>query len=168
MKDYFGYFFTTASWWVCVLSGRYLEEDTQMLALAFFVLASLISHTLIYAKGSKAFAAFYGLFLLLGLTFDGLLLWRGHFTFTGTKLGLFPLWLLALWLVFPLNFLHTLKKFLDKPLVAMAFGLIGGPLAYKAGPAFEILYFDNKVLGAVSLFWGFYMLLACRLKRWLP
>ncbi len=168
MKNLFGILFTTVSWWVCVLSGRYLHEDTQLWVLAGFVLASLITHTIFYVEKSKSYALFYGLFLFLGLSFDGFLLWRGYFTFSGANLGLFPLWLLSLWLVFPLNFLHTLKKFLDRPLVAAAFGLIGGPLAYKAGPAFEILYFDNKVLGAVSLFWGLYMLLACRFKSWLP
>lgn len=170
MKNILGVIFTTLSWWVCVLSGRYLDESKQLLFLSFFVLFSLIFHSALYLKKSEAknFTLFYGLFLFLGLIFDGFLLWRGHFSFSGANLSIYPLWLLALWLVFPLNFLHTLKRFLNQPLLAIFFGLIGGPLAYKAGPAFGILNFENKVLGAVSLFWGLYMLLACRLRKWLP
>lgn len=167
MKNIIGIAYTTLSWWVCVLSGRYLSETQQYWALSLFVLLSLVGHGTFYTKSPKLFTRFYALFLLLGLIFDGYLLWRGHYTFNGAGLGPFPLWLLALWFVFPLNFLHTLKKFLNNPLLAAFFGLIGGPLAYKAGPAFGILFFENKILAVVSLFWGFYMLLACRFKKWL-
>lgn len=170
MKNILGILYTTLSWWVCVLSGRYLSESKQIILLSLFVLVSLIFHSIFYLKKyeAKSFTLFYSVFLFLGIAFDGFLLWRGHFNFSGASLGIFPLWLLSLWMVFPLNFLHTLKKFLNQPLVAIFFGLVGGPLAYKAGPAFGILNFENKVLGAVSLFWGLYMLLACRLKGWLP
>lgn len=167
MKNFFGIAFTTLSWWVCVLSARYLEDSQQMIALGSFVVLSLVLHGVFYVKRAKQFIQFYLRFLLMGLLFDGFLLWRGHFTFDGPSLGFFPLWLLALWLVFPLNFLHTLKKFVNKPLLAGFFGLIGGPLAYKAGPAFGILFFDNKILIPVAIFWATYMLIACRLKRWL-
>ena len=100
---------------------------------------------------------FYFLALGIGLLADGSLLALEHYQFSGTTVCLFPMWLLALWLVFPLNFLHTFQKFLEKPWLCFIFGAIGGPLAYKAGPAFEILKLSDQALYLVAVYWAFYM-----------
>ncbi len=164
MKNTIGFLFTSLSWWACVLSGKYLSNNSQLLVLGIFVLMSLIGHYLYYVEEKKSFILFYSIALTAGLLGDGLLFYTENFSFAGEKIGLYPTWLMALWLVFPLNFLHSLKKFLNKPLVAILFGIIGGPLAYKAGPAFGILELSENALYFVAIFWALYMGGACLLK----
>ncbi|MCF8059331.1 MAG: DUF2878 domain-containing protein [Bacteriovoracaceae bacterium] len=164
MKNTFGFIFTSLSWWICVLSGKYLTHNLQLIILSIFVIASLITHSIYYIEDKKSFTLFYLLALSFGLFGDGLLFYFEKFSFSGNKIGPYPVWLLALWLVFPLNFLHALKKFLFKPIMAILFGVIGGPLAYRAGPAFGILELGENALYYVALFWALYMGGACLLR----
>ena len=152
-----GIIFTTASWWACVLSAMYLSPTPQMIILGLFVVLSIVVHLKFYVGDLKKFLRFYMIGLGAGLLADGTLLYLGHYQHEEFALGLFPLWLLALWLVFPLNFLHTFQKFLEKPWLCLLFGAIGGPLAYKAGPAFGILSLSDEALYIIAVYWAFYM-----------
>ena len=142
----------------------YLDGTAQVIVLSTFVLASLFLHIKFYVNDTKTFFKFYLFFLTIGLFADGLLLLFKYYTFTGKGVGIFPLWLLALWFVFPLNFLHTFQKFLEKPWLCFLFGAIGGPLAYKAGPAFGILGLSEKTLFYVGWYWALYMVAASYFK----
>jgi hypothetical protein len=157
MKKTLGIVFTTISWWVCVLCAKYLSGTLQISILALFVILSLVFHLKYYVRDLKKFLPFYILALGVGLLADGTLLYTEHYSFTGTTVFYFPSWLLALWLVFPLNFLHTFQKFLEKPWLCFIFGALGGPLAYKAGPAFGILGLSDQVLYLIAVYWAFYM-----------
>lgn len=157
MLKTWGIIFTTISWWACVLSALYLPKMAQTIFLALFVLISLGLHLKFYVKNSKQFFTFYLLALTVGLLADGTLLYLGHYTPQQFSLGFFPLWLLALWFVFPLNFLHTFQKFLERPWLCFLFGAIGGPLAYKAGPVFGILELSEQALYLIAVYWAFYM-----------
>lgn len=163
MKKGFGIAFTTLSWWICVLTGRYLNESSQYMVLIPFVLVSIFIHWKYYQKSTPSFFYFYLSGILIGLGIDGLFVKMGFLIPTGESP--FPLWLLSLWLVFPLNFLHTLKSFTTKPLISGLFGLIGGPLAYKAGPAFGILELEGLWWVAEGAFWAFYMIAMGRIYQ---
>lgn len=52
-----------------------------------------------------------------------------------------PLWLLALWAQFATTFRYSFRRVLARPIAAMLFGALGGPLAFLAG----------ERLGAVAL-----------------
>lgn len=73
--------------------------------------------------------------LLLGLCIDSVHLHTGALRFADA--GPFPLlppfWLLVLWLQFATSLHYALAWLSGRPLVALAFGAIGGPLAYWAG-----------------------------------
>ncbi len=169
MKQGFGIAFTTLSWWVCVLTGKYIQESIQYYVLIPFVILSIAVHWKYYREKSSRFLLFYLSGVCLGLLFDGTLVSLKILEATGNNM--FPLWLLCLWLVFPLNFLHTLKTFTESKKMPLAglFGLIGGPLAYKAGPAFGILLLNGLWWLAEGFFWAFYMILMGYLYRtWKP
>ena len=73
--------------------------------------------------------------LLLGLCIDSVHLHTGALRFADA--GPFPLlppfWLLVLWLQFATSLHYALAWLSGRPLVALVFGAIGGPLAYWAG-----------------------------------
>jgi hypothetical protein len=156
-KKIFGSFFSFASWWICILGATYIPQKYKLLFFSLFALASLLTHSLWVLKGQKSFWPFYGLLLVLGLLGDSLLFRLGFFRGVGELPLYLPYWLIAMWVVFPLNFGHAFKKILEKPAIAFAFGILGAPLAYKAGPSFGILDLGPNALFAVSAFWAFFM-----------
>lgn len=167
-KKTIGFLFSCLSWWFCVLVGKYLDPYQQMAAFPIFILASFILHYSSYVEFPKPFTLFYILTLGLGLTADGLLLSFNQFSYQGPRLFQFPFWLLALWLIFPFNFLHSFRKFMKKPLLGIGFGIIGGPLAYSAGPKLGILELSPYALIYVGLFWGVYMGIVHWISKKLP
>lgn len=44
--------------------------------------------------------------------------------------GIAPIWILALWMGFALTFNHSLAYVMRRPLLAVLFGALGGPLSY--------------------------------------
>lgn len=167
-KDIIGILFSTISWWICVLGGKYLSPQIQLFSFGAFILLTFFLHFSLFVEFPKPFIFFYVVSVLFGLLGDGLLFAFSQFSFVGPKLGLFPYWLLTLWLIFPFNFLHTFKKFAEKPKLGIPFGIIGGPLAYAAGPKFQILELGNYSLIFVGVFWGVYMLYVHWMTRKFP
>lgn len=80
-----------------------------------------------------------------------------------------PLWILALWMGFALSFNHSAAYLLRRPTLAVAFGVIGGPLSYWiAQNAWGAIEFAQPVwpgLLVLGFMWGSAMALlsiACR------
>lgn len=167
-KGIIGFLFSALSWWVCVLGGKYLSPHQQMILFPLFIIGSFLLHYSLFVEFPKPFSLFYVLCLLLGLTADGLLLTFNQFSYEGPTLFYFPFWLLTLWLIFPFNFLHSFRKFTEKPMMGILFGVIGGPLAYSAGPKLEILNLAPYALIYVGIFWGIYMGFVYWITRKLP
>jgi hypothetical protein len=68
-----------------------------------------------------------------GLAIEGVLSTTGlarHAAATPALPGGAPLWLLAIWISFALTLRRSMRFLMDRPLAAVAFGAIGGPLAY--------------------------------------
>ena len=81
--------------------------------------------------------------IVIGGLFDQLMLISGLITYQshGWSNALAPAWILALWLGFTTTLNVSLRWMRGKSLVAILFGLMGGPLAYMGAAK----------LGAVSL-----------------
>ncbi|MCR9205126.1 MAG: DUF2878 domain-containing protein, partial [Halobacteriovoraceae bacterium] len=156
-KRIIGFLFSALSWWVCVLGGKFLTPYQQLAFFPLFIVFSFILHYSVYVEFPKPFTLFYILCIILGLTADGLLLTFELFSYKGPRLFQFPFWLFTLWLIFPFNFLHSFRKFTEKPVMGILFGIIGGPLAYSAGPKLEILNLAPYALIYVGVFWGLFM-----------
>jgi hypothetical protein len=58
-----------------------------------------------------------------------------------------PVWIWSLWAGFALTLNHSLSFLRDRPWIAAAFGLVGGPLAYwTAAGAFDAVSFGAPIL----------------------
>ena len=164
-QNNFGIAFSFASWWICILGATYIENSYKLVFFALFTLISILIHFFWVFKNNKSFWTFYLPMLFLGFLGDATLFKLGFFKGVGQLPLYLPFWLIAMWLVFPLNFGHAFEKILKKPIVAILFGAIGAPLAYRAGPSFGILELSEYALFAVSAFWITYMVIALALSK---
>ncbi|MFA5026270.1 MAG: DUF2878 domain-containing protein [Candidatus Methylomirabilota bacterium] len=119
-----------AGWFACVFgaaAGRPLLAAASGLLLVLAHLA-LVRHPRREAR--LLLAA-----LLLGVLIDSLHLHTGVLRFgdTGLHPALPPPWLLVLWLQFAATLHYALAWITSRPLLALGFGALGGPLAYWAG-----------------------------------
>lgn len=69
-----------------------------------------------------------------------------------------PVWIWAMWTGFAMTLNHSLAFLRERPWLAAAFGMLGGPLAYwVVAGAFDAVSFGAPVLwvlGALALSWG--------------
>lgn len=82
-----------------------------------------------------------------------------------------PLWILAMWGSFALTLRHSMTFLLGRPVVALLFGAIGGPLAYLgAARGWQVIAFAEPRwigLSALAIGWGLAMtLLSTLAHRW--
>lgn len=75
--------------------------------------------------------------LAAGLLVDGLLAASGLIAYRGGWGALSPPWILALWLLFAAGLALPLRGIVRSVPVAIVAGLVGGPLAYAGGEAFD-------------------------------
>ncbi|MEO6518055.1 MAG: DUF2878 domain-containing protein [Pseudoxanthomonas sp.] len=72
--------------------------------------------------------------------------------------GIAPVWILALWMGFALTFNHSLAYVLRRPLLAVLFGAVGGPLSYWiASRTWAAVQFTDclpSVLLPLAALWG--------------
>lgn len=107
--------------------------------------------------------------VVLGCLLDGGLM---HFNLasyvTGAPLAVLPpLWILALWAAFALTFTQSLKSLQSRLWIALALGVVGGPVAYLgAARGWQVVSFANPAwhgLLWLALGWG----IATPLLAWL-
>lgn len=102
-----------------------------------------------------------GVALVLGMLLDGALAFTGllHYSASSPAVppGGAPVWILALWVAFALTLNQSLRWLRARPLVAVIFGALGGPLAYAAAA---------RVAGAVTFAAPAWQPLACLAAGW--
>ncbi|WP_426767687.1 DUF2878 domain-containing protein [Erwinia aphidicola] len=93
-----------------------------------------------------------------GVALDSLWLWSGLFSFGGS--AFFPLWMLALWLVFACWWWLLQQRFaLRSPLLALV-GALGGPFAYFFGERLGAMQLHQPALlvfGVLAVGWAIYL-----------
>ena len=126
------------TWLACVLGSA---KGYPWLG-AIIVGLSLVWH-LSQAKPKLIEAKWCLIALVIGAIFDQAILSLGIIQYhnNGWSASLVPVWILALWLAFALTLNVSMRWLRGKYLAALAFGAIGGPLAYMAA----------QKLGAVTL-----------------
>ena len=72
---------------------------------------------------------------LIGTFFDSALVSAGWVTFPSGMFSdtLAPYWIITMWMLFATTINMSMRWMRGRPLLAAAFGLVGGPLAYIAG-----------------------------------
>lgn len=126
------------AWFACVVGAA---KQTPWLGVAA-ALACVAWH-LHTAKKINAELILLGIALLVGGLFDQFLLSSKLLTYQahGWNSALVPIWILALWAIFVTTLNVSLRWMRGRWLIAISFGLIGGPLAYLGA----------QKLGAVTL-----------------
>ena len=104
---------------------------------------------------------------LLGAFFDSALVAAGWVTFPSGMVSelLAPYWIVTMWMLFATTINLSMKWMRGKPLLAAAFGFIGGPLAYYAGHKIGGITFVNEpaALAMLAIGWAVMMPILMRL-----
>lgn len=101
-----------------------------------------------------AIAAMAGFAIDTALVFGGLLVFTTPVPWDWAA----PVWIVALWVAFALTLNHSLSSLKRRPGLAIALGLLGGPLAYwiaaRAWNAVELNGSALVALAAIGLIWA--------------
>ncbi len=162
---YFLLAWSQIGWFGCVYAAKF---DVHLVSLLFPLIAWAV---LLYSKtlSNANITVLLGL-AVLGTVFDGVMAnleWiqlNPNSSFVGVA-GV-PVWLISMWLLFVtiLPFLANLFK--DRNVIALVAGLVAGPLTYKSGEAFDVLYLANlNVFIVYAIFWGAYFVSGLYLVR---
>jgi len=153
-------------WFCCVLGAVWGYPVAG--ALAAFSL--LVLH-LILASSRRVEIQLMLTACVIGVAVDSLQQAVGIFTFkqdSSWPLWL-PLWVFVIWAQFATLFHYALRWMSGRYLIAVIFGMIGGPLAYWAGVRLGAATFgDNPVMSVLSLavVWAIVTPILLRLSQW--
>lgn len=107
--------------------------------------------------------------LACGLLLDGTLAATGWLTYAAPQPAVpAPLWIVAIWVAFAMTLQHSLQWVLSRPVLAVAFGIIGGPLAYwGASRGFNAVVFSMPAQATLTLAlgWGIAMAVLAAVVR---
>ncbi|MEP7116934.1 MAG: DUF2878 domain-containing protein [Acidobacteriota bacterium] len=125
--------------WFAAVGGAALGHGT----VGALIAAALIAGHMTLARDRLEEARLLVITTLTGLAVEAWQLHAGTYvTLGGAPAGQVPpLWLLALWAQFATTFRYSLRRVLARPAASIAFGALGGPIAFIAGAR----------LGAVTL-----------------
>lgn len=100
--------------------------------LGVIVTALVLSWHLYQAKNVKPELLLMLCALIIGAAYDQSMLSLGYISYLNNGWGnaIVPVWILALWLAFTTTLNVSLRWMRSKPLIAVIFGAMGGPLAY--------------------------------------
>jgi hypothetical protein len=113
--------------------------------------------------------------ILIGASLDGTIATSEFARYAANQMTLTPdgapLWILAMWASFALTLRHSMTFLLRRPMVALVFGAVGGPLAYLgASRGWQAIVFAEPrwmALSTLAVGWGLAMTLLTTLaRRW--
>lgn len=135
-------------WWACMLSWPLISMVLLMLMAVHFVMTGSYSHS------SDNGAPQDWLILpisVVGMMSDWLMYQMGFYTFAD---GGFPIWLILLWLAFPMTLTRSLRSVVGKSKIWIPLCVVFGPLAYLGGEHFGQIELMPFSLVAMMLQWG--------------
>ena len=104
---------------------------------------------------------------LIGAVFDSVLVAAGWVTFPS---GMFsdlmaPYWIVTMWMLFGTTINMSMRWMRGRPLLASAFGFVGGPLAYVAGHKIGGIQFvdQSAAIAMLAIGWAVIMPLLMQL-----
>lgn len=163
-------------WFAAVIgAGRGLWWPA-VAAAALFALLHLALHPQTTAQRAVDFRLM-AVAIGCGLLLDGGLVSNGLADYAAGDVAVpgigAPLWILSLWAAFSLTLRHSMTFLLHRPLLAAAFGALGGPLAYLgAARGWQAIAFAEPrwmALTALSIGWCVAIALLTTLAvRWSP
>jgi hypothetical protein len=98
---------------------------------------------------------------LIGAVFDSALVAAGWVTFPSGMISesMAPYWIVTLWMLFGTTINLSMRWMRGRPLLAAAFGFVGGPLAYIAGHKIGGIGFADQTaaLAMLAIGWAIIM-----------
>ena len=157
------------AWFACVLGGAHALPWLGPLVVLGVVIFHLANAT--NARGEAILLIVAG---LIGSVFDSALLSTGWLAYpSGQWLEwMAPYWIVAMWIAFATTLNVSLTWLRGRMPMAVAFGAVGGPLAYYAGEKLGGVVFvePGLVLSALAVGWGLItpllVVVATRLAGW--
>lgn len=150
------------AWFACVLGGAHDRVAAGTLAVA-----AVVALHLALAPRPGPEARLVAIVTAIGLGWDSLIVSLGLMSYpAGTFApGLAPLWILAMWALFATTLNLSMGWLKGRTWLAVAFGALGGPLAYLAGKKFGGVEMTEPALAllAQGLGWAVMMPLLLRL-----
>ena len=145
-----------AGWFACVLgAANGIPWLGPLLALP------VLAWHLLHASAPASTLKLLLLAAAAGSLFDQLLLSLGWIQYPAAywPAWLLPFWMTTLWALFASTLNVSLRWLRGRTLLAVTFGLIGGPLAYLAGQALGALELtqETPALLALAIGWGVMM-----------
>jgi hypothetical protein len=142
-----------ATWWGIVLSSSLggVVWLTPVLAIT-----ALIVHIGFLRRSGEAHLRSEILLVLscawVGYSADSLVSFLGWIRYEdSTLLGLAPLWIASLWVVFPITLRHSLKWLFSSQKVMVPVAFFSGPITYLVGEKFDLLYYPEPRLLNMAL-----------------
>jgi len=148
MKSLLGFLAFQAAWWAAILAA---PRGLDVLGIAAVV---ALNAPFVWTSGSRrAFAAFVAAATAFGVVVDSAMLAVGVFDIAA---GWHPVawlcapWLAAMWTNLAVSIDTCMGWMKGRPLLASAFGAIGGPLSYWAGERLGVISFPMPTAGALA------------------
>ena len=118
------------AWFACVLGGAHDKVAAGTLAVA-----AVVALHLALAPRPGPEARLVAIVTAIGLVWDSLIISLGLMSYPAGMFapGVAPLWILAMWALFATTLNLSMGWLKGRPWLAVAFGAVGGPLAYLAG-----------------------------------
>lgn len=152
------------TWLVCVFGavGK-LPEQYALFIGSVIVIAQLTPEILSRSK-KLLLNRVKTIFIVtaIGVLVDSIPVIMGVVTFPKTTiyLGFYPVWLIILWVMFATSLWLSLKLIASRPLYAVIFGVVGGPLSYLAAQYYGAIEFPmgaGLALAINGIEWGVLM-----------
>lgn len=157
------------AWFACVLGGAHAMPWVGPL-----VVLGIVVYHLATVESARAEAVLLIVAGLIGSAFDTALLATGWLSYPSGQWiePLAPYWIITMWIAFATTLNVSLTWLRGRMPLAVAFGVIGGPLAYYAGEKLGGVVFaePGMVLSALAIGWGLItpllVVIASRLAEW--
>ena len=171
MATFMNFILFQVAWFACVLGGAH---EAPWVGPA--VVAGVAAYHLSRAPNPKAEFSLLALAAVIGAAFDSALAATGWLSYPSGQWHpmLAPYWMVALWVAFATTLNVSLSWLKGRLLLALAFGAVGGPLAYFAGAKLGGVTFHEPALALTALAFGWatitptLVLIATQLDGWRP
>ncbi|MCL6416037.1 DUF2878 domain-containing protein [Aestuariirhabdus sp. Z084] len=135
-------------WFACIVGGDIWSSAA--------LIVILLIHFLVISRDKREWLMIMS-FAAIGISLDSLLI-HWQILIRNDDANLIPLWLAALWLIFPTTIHHCLSWLRDRWLLALICGAVAGPLSYYAGAnlshQLNLASPQWQTLLTLSLLWG--------------
>ena len=153
-------------WFACVLGGA-----NGLPWVGPVVVGLIAAFHLVRVPDARVEGTLLLIAALIGAVFDSFLVGRGWLEYPSGQLspGTAPYWIVAMWVAFAMTLNISLDWLKRSRLLAVAFGAVGGPLAFIAGSKLGGVTFIDQTAALIALSVGWAVLtplLLALARRW--